>query len=313
MPTPPNQQAPFRAPAVNPNPHAPRWSWTLLRAAEFWLDGGAMFGIIPRPVWLKWFPAAGPNAVDENHRIPLQTNCLLLESEGASNKQLVLIETGIGDKFPPKERALYRQEDRAVHDALHEINCNPTDINHVICTHLHFDHAGGLTRRASPTRGAGPDDAPKLVFPNAKIISQKQEWDDALANRSTMHKTYLRNHLTPEVAERMVLIEGEKEVLPGITVWPIPGHTWGQQAVRFTDTHNSTVVYVPDVMPTALHARPTTNMAYDVESYTSMQQRLALLERAAKENWTLVLDHEHAHPVFTVKHDDKGGHTLEHA
>jgi glyoxylase-like metal-dependent hydrolase (beta-lactamase superfamily II) len=294
---------------VNPNPHTQRWSWTLLRAAEFWLDGGAMFGIIPRPVWLKWFPTTGPNAVDENHRIPLQTNCLLLESEGASNKQLVLIETGIGDKFPPKERALYRQQDRAVHDALHEINCNSADINHVICTHLHFDHAGGLTQRASPN--AGPDDAPKLVFPNASIISQKQEWDDAQANRSTMHKTYLRNHLTPEVAERMVLIEGEREVLPGITVWPIPGHTWGQQAVRFTDTQNRTMVYVPDVMPTALHVRPTTNMAYDVESYTSMQQRLVLLERAAKENWTLVLDHEHGHPVFTVKQDGKGGHALE--
>jgi len=270
-----------------------------------------MFGIIPRPVWLKWFPAEGPNAVDENHRIPLQTNCLLLESEGASNKQLVVIEVGIGDKFPAKERALYRQQDRAVHDALHEINCNPADISHVICTHLHFDHAGGLTKRASPT--AGPEDAPTLVFPNARVISQKREWDDAIANRSTMHKTYLRNHLTPDIAERVVLVEGEREVLPGVTVWPIPGHTWGQQGVRFTDTRGRTVVFVPDVMPTLLHARPTTNMAYDMESFTSMQQRAALLERAAKEMWTLVLDHEHGHPVFTAVSDPKGGHTLEKA
>ncbi|MFM9959382.1 MAG: MBL fold metallo-hydrolase [Phycisphaerales bacterium] len=289
-------------------PDAVRWSWHLLRAGEFWLDGGAMFGIIPRPVWLKWFPASGPAAVDENHRIPMQCNCLLLESEGAAGKQLVVIEVGIGDKFPPKERALYRQQDRTVHDALHELGCDPKDVSHVICSHLHFDHAGGLTRRASPN--AGPDDPPALVFPNARVISQRREWDDALANKSTMHKTYLRNHLTPEVQERVVLIEGEREVLPGITAWPIPGHTWGQQAVRFTDTLGRTVVFVPDVMPTRLHARPTTNMAYDVESYTSMQQRALLLERAARENWLLVLDHEHGHTVFTVTGDGKGGYEL---
>lgn len=286
-----------------------RWSWRVLRAGEFWLDGGAMFGIIPRAVWLKWFPTSGPGAVDENHRIPLQSNCLLLESHGAAGKQIVVIEVGIGDKFLAKERALYRQEDRAVHDALNEVGCDPKDVSHVICTHLHFDHAGGLTRRRDAN--AGPDDAPVLVFPNAKVVSQKREWDDALANKSTMHKTYLRNHLTPEIAERMVLVEGEREVLPGITVWPIPGHTWGQQGVRFTDTHGRTVVYVPDVMPTALHAKPTTNMAYDVESYTSMQQRITLLERASDEGWTLVLDHEHGHPVFTVKRDGKGGYAME--
>lgn len=297
-----------RVSAVNPDC---RWSWRVLRAGEFWLDGGAMFGIIPRPVWMKWFPSSGPGAIDENHRIPLQCNCLLLESHGPGPKQLVVIEVGIGDKFPAKERALYRQEDRAVHDALHEVGCDPKDVSHVICTHLHFDHAGGLTRRASPT--AGPDDAPVLVFPSAKVISQKREWEDALANKSTMHKTYLRNHLTPEVAERVVLVEGEREVLPGITVWPIPGHTWGQQGVRFTATDGRTMVFVPDVMPTALHARPTTNMAYDVESYTSMMQRIALLERAADEGWVLVLDHEHGHPVFTVRRDGKGGYALDPA
>lgn len=292
----PDHDAAPRGPGAGPD----RWSWRLLRAGEFWLDGGAMFGIIPRPVWMKWFPASGPGAVDEQHRIPMQCNCLLLESGG----RLAVIETGIGDKFPAKERGLYRQEDRSVHSALHEVNCRPEAISHVVCTHLHFDHAGGLTRLATPT--SGPDDPPALVFPNARVISQKREWDDAVENRSTMHKTYLKNHLTPEVKERVVLVEGEKEVLPGVWVWPVPGHTWGQQAVRFTDTSGRTVVFVPDVMPTRLHARPTTNMAYDVESYTSMQERIRFLERAGTENWLLVLDHEHGHPVFEVRKDSHG-------
>ncbi len=295
----------LRASAVN---SSDCWSWRLLRAGEFWLDAGAMFGIIPRPVWLKWFPPEGsPGAIDQNHRMPMQTNCLLLESAG----KLVVIEVGIGDKFPAKERALYRQEDRAIHTALHEVNCRCEDVSHVILTHLHFDHAGGLTRRASPA--AGPDDAPLLTFPNARYICQRLEWNDALANRSTMHKTYLRNHLVPAVAERMELFEGEKEVLPGVWVWPVPGHTWGQQAVRFTDTAGRTVVFVPDVMPTALHCRPTTNLAYDVESYTSMQQRIAFLKRACDEKWVLVLDHEHGHPVFTVHSDGEGWYKLEKA
>lgn len=294
-----------------PEAPAARWSWRVLRAGEFWLDGGAMFGIIPRVVWMKWFPADGPGAVDESHRIPMQCNCLLLESRGPGPKQLVVIETGIGDKFPDKERALYRQEDRSVQVALHEVGCDPKDVSHVICSHLHFDHAGGLTRRATP--GAGPDDPPALVFPEARVVTQKREWEDALANKSTMHKTYLRNHLTAEVAERVTPVEGEREVVPGITVWPIPGHTWGQQGVRFTDERGRTVVFVPDVMPTRLHARPTTNMAYDVESYTSMQERARLLSRAARENWVLVLDHEHGHPVFGVREDGKGWYELVEA
>ena len=280
------------------------WNWKLLRCAEFWLDAGAMFGIIPRPVWMKWFPAG---IIDDAHRMPLQTNSLLLESGG----KLVVIEVGIGDKFGPKERAIYRQQDRAVHDALHEAGARCEDVSHVVVTHLHFDHAGGLTRRGSGDSSGG-EAAPVLTFPNALIHAQKREWDDAIANRSTMHKTYLKNHLTPAVRERMSLADGAQEIYPGagIWVWPVPGHTWGQQAVRFNDPQGRTVVFVPDVMPTALHARPTTNLAYDVEAYTSMQERIAFLERARREKWTLVLDHEHGHAVYTVEADGEGGNKL---
>lgn len=264
------------------------WSHTLLRNGEFYLDAGCMFGLIPRVVWTRWLEP------DDKNRMQLQQNALLLEADG----KLVLIETGIGDKLSDKELKMYSCSRRAVHDSLQEIGCDPKDISAVVLTHLHFDHAGGLTRR-----GRNEDDMPELVFPNAEIIVQRQEWEDAIAGRSTMNKTYLPSHLTPEVAERVRLIEGEQEVLPNLTVFPTPGHTWGQQSVKFTGassngTNGRTVCFVSDVMPTHYHARPTTNLAYDVEPYTSMLSRIALLEKATSEKWILLPNHDPAASPF---------------
>jgi len=226
----------------------------LLRSGVFYLDAGCMFGIIPRVVWSRWFPDSGPFAIDDKNRMPLQQNSLLLES---SDGKLVLIEAGIGEKLTPKEQGLYAQatqpdgKPRAIHDALAEAGCDPEDIDAVVITHLHFDHAGGLTRF-----GDSPDEIVP-TFPNAEIYVQRQEIDDALANKSTMHKTYLPTHLTPEVRERFRPVEGEAEILPGLTCFPTPGHTWGQQCVRFADPKGRTIAYISDVMPTKRHARPT--------------------------------------------------------
>lgn len=290
------------------------WNVKLLRCGSFRLDAGCMFGLIPRIVWMRWFP---PGVIDDQNRMPLQTNSLLLESNG----KLVVIEVGIGDKMSPKEHLMYAQEmmpagrPRCIHDALHEAGARPEDVSAVIVTHLHFDHAGGVTRLAS---AGGDPEKPILTFPNATIYTQKQEWDDALAGRSTMNKTYLPNHLGAAVRERVQLVEGRREVLPGITVIPIPGHTWGQQVIAVEAANRGsrrTVVFCNDVMPTALHARPTTNLAYDVEPYTSMLERAKLLEAAASNNWILVLDHEPGHCAFTVEKDaDKpGSYILEPA
>lgn len=258
---------------------SPAWSWRVLRAGRFKLDGGAMFGLTPKPLWQKLVTP------DERNRIPLQTNCLLLENGG----QLVLVETGIGDKQSAKLRDIFDQEQRTVVDALHEIDVDVKDITKVIVTHLHFDHAGGLTTRNSAD-GAIP------VFPNAPVVTQKQEWEDALANKSTMHSTYLRDHLDP-IADRVELIEGDAEILPGLWVGPMPGHTWGQQAVRFTDQTGAMVIFPADVMPTIHHAGLAAQMAYDMIPYENMLQKQALLASACRESWTIVLDHEAGDPV----------------
>ncbi len=265
------------------------WTWRLLRAGAFRLDGGGMFGVVPKAIWSDLVTP------DKNNRIPLQTNCLLLED----GSRRVLVETGFGDKWTDKERGFYDLERRSVVDALAEVGCAPEDLDLVIVTHLHFDHAAALTR-------LDESGEPVATFPGAPIVVQRREWEDALANRSTMTRTYLRSHLDP-IADRVRLIEGEVQVLPGLKVRPMIGHTWGQQAVLIDDGEGR-VCFPADVMPTVNHAAPAFNMAYDMLPFENMRSKAALLELAARERWRLVLDHEPGHPVVRpVQDPDRPG------
>jgi glyoxylase-like metal-dependent hydrolase (beta-lactamase superfamily II) len=242
-----------------------------------------MFGVVPKPLWSRL------TEPDEHNRIGLETNCLLLRH----GERTVLVETGFGGKWSDKERGFYDLQRRTVVDALGEAQVDAADVTDVIVTHLHFDHAGGLTHLDG--------DAPVSSFPNARIHVQKTEWDDALANKAVMTATYLRSHLDP-VADQVDTVDGAAEVLPGITVFPVPGHTWGQQAVRFEDA-DGVVCFPGDVMPTANHVGLAFSMGYDVCPYENMLTKKALLEQAAGEGWRLALDHEPGAAVVTVAKD----------
>lgn len=245
-----------------------------------------MFGLIPRTMWEKWTP---PDALN---RIGLAMNCVLLERGGRAGAdtpaERILIETGAGGKWDAKGMAEYefeRQPDgtvRTVEHALAEAGVTPAQITAVVVSHLHFDHAGGLTRWV--------DGATSLTFPNARIHVQKQEWDDALANRSTMTRTYLRTHLDP-IADRVVLHSGEAEVLPDVRVRPLVGHTWGQQGVLWNDAHG-TLCFPGDLLPTVHHSHPASSLGYDMLPYDTMLTKRALLKEAEAGGWRLVLDHE---------------------
>lgn len=319
----------------------PRYRWTLLRAASFKLDGGSMFGLIPRVVWSRTCP------VDDRGRITVQHNCLLLERlddppaewRGPAPK-LVLLEVGTGDKLDDQNRDIFELERRSILDALQEVRCDPKDIGATVISHLHFDHAGGLTRALRPGEAAdwtGPASSfgaargvlgVKRTFPNALVFTQKREWEDAQANRSVMTRTYFADHLEP-IRGQLRLVESpppfppgsrpgrderpaipqaarETEILPGIFVFLTPGHTWGQQATRFTDERGRSVVFTPDVMPTAWHLGQAYSLAYDVEPYTSMVTRGWFLAEAAERGWTLCLDHEPGNPIRTVRPNGKG-------
>ena len=173
----------------------PRYSWQLLRAGAFRLDGGSMFGLVPRVVWSRGVTP------DERGRIPVQHNCLLLEGEGKSR---VLLETGSGDKLDAKSREIFQIGDDSILKSLHAVGCDEATIQAVLVSHLHFDHAGGLTRALRPGEspdwvgpGSAGESRVKLTFPNARVYVQAREWDDARANRSVMTRTYFRDHIDP--------------------------------------------------------------------------------------------------------------------
>lgn len=306
-----------------------------------------MFGLIPRVVWSRSAPT------DDKNRVELSHNCILLESEtpdpDVGRPRRILIETGTGDKLDAKMAAIFGLDGRTVETALAEINIAPETIDAVIVSHLHFDHAGGLTRRVRegetpdwvadrPGAASGDEPRVKLTFPNARVFVQRREWVDARAGDSVMTRTYYRDHLLPLEdealaldggRERLVLIDAPRpfplgrkphrdelpktaasermiEVLPGVRVFLTPGHTWGQQAIAFTDTQDRTVVFTPDVMPTAWHVGAAYSLAYDVEPYTSMLSRHWFLKEAAEHDWLLVLDHEPGNPVRRARDDGKG-------
>ena len=287
-----------------------RYDWTVLDAGTIALDGGSMFGVVPRVLWQKAFTP------DERNRITLAHNCLLLRPDDGGPP--VIIETGSGDKFDEKNKAIFGLGDRTVLTALAEQGVDPADIAHVVVSHLHFDHAGGLTRLAGPAETpdwTGARDGPRVArsFPNARVHVQRREWEDAIANRSVMSRTYLPENLQP-VESQLALAhteDGERaELLPGISAMRVPGHTWGQQALIFTDRSGRDVVFVPDVMPTAAHGGAAYSMAYDVEPYTTSQTKRWFLKEAAERQWTLVIDHEPRTPVVRVEPDGAGWYRL---
>lgn len=246
-----------------------------LRTGAFRLDGGGMFGLIPKTIWSKWIEA------DAHNRIPLATRSLLVESRDG----LVLVEAGYGDKWNERERAMYGLEERTAIDALAELGVDPRDIAHVVLTHLHFDHAAGLTRAAAV--------GTESVFANARIHVQRQEWTDALSNRSTMTRTYLRSHLDP-VSRQIELHDGACTPLAGIELLPTAGHTWGHQSILL-DAPGGRILYAGDACPTVHHAHPAASLGYDMMAYESMLSKREILGRASREGWRIALDHDHEH------------------
>ena len=297
------------------NQQTPRYHWQILRAGPLKLDGGGMFGLIPRVVWSK---AIAP---DDRNRITVAHNCLLL----SNNDRRIVIETGSGNKLDEKMRGIFGLTDYTIVEALCDGGCACEDVDHVIVSHLHFDHAGGLTRKVGENV--------ELTFPNARIVTQRQEWHDADHNNSVMTRTYYRDHLDP-IRDRVDLVDSpppfdspthpDKDalpktsarqrmtrVLPGIDVFLVPGHTWGQQAILFRDEQDRRIVFTPDVMPTIHHVGAAYNLAYDAEPYTSTLTRRWLLEEAIKNDWLLYLDHEPGNPLVRVRSDGKGWYKVE--
>ncbi len=254
------------------------WKLHALETGYLWLDGGAMFGSVPKNLWSR------SNAPDERNRIRLAMRCLLLEGEG----RRILVDDGVGAKFGPKLTDIYRIESGVptLDDALAARGLAVEDVTDVVLTHLHFDHAGGSTRRE------GEALVPRL--PRARYYVQRRNWDNAHAPNPRERASYLPENFDPLMeAGVLTLWEGAQRPWPGIEVFTFEGHTRGQQGVRVAGPEGS-LYFVADMVPTASHVRVPFVMGYDVAAIETMEEKRALLGRAAAEAGWVMLEHDPA-------------------
>lgn len=253
------------------------WRVTTLEAGTLWLDGGSMFGSVPKPLWSKSHPA------DDRNRIRLATRCLLLEGEG----RRVLVDDGVGDKLTPKLADIYRveQEEASIERSLAALGLGVDDVTDVILTHLHFDHAGGSTARL-------PSGQLRPRFPRARYAVQRRNWDNAQRPNPRERASYMpENYDVLMEAGVLRFWEGAQAPWPGIEIFTADGHTRGQQLVRVSGS-GGILYYVADLIPTASHVRIPFVMGYDVAAIETMEEKRTVLERAASEGAWICLEHD---------------------
>ena len=251
------------------------------------LDGGAMFGVVPYPLWSKRVTP------DERMRIPLAMRCLLVEHPDGP----VLIDTALGNKEDAKFLDIYGVENAGLEgatqleDALATAGFLPRDMKWVINTHLHFDHAGGNTTM-DPELEDDPRRRVRPAFPNATYVVQRGDLEFARAANERTRASYLPHNFEPiATAGRFRLLEGDGEVLPGISVRLAPGHVPFHQVVLVRD-RDETAAFIADLIPTTAHLPLPWIMGYDLEPLRTLESKRRLLDDAVRGGWRLVFEHD---------------------
>jgi len=268
-----------------------------LQAGLQQLDGGAMFGVVPKNLWERKIPA------DAKNRIPLGMRCLLIEHpEG-----LVLVDTGAGNKETEKFYGIYGIENAPVgaigptqlESALAEAGFTPADVTMVIDSHLHFDHAGGNTH-------VGDGGAVELSFPNATYIVRRGEWDWAHHTNERTAASYFEHNYEPlRAAGRLELVDTDVELLKGISLRRTPGHTPHHQGI-LVESGGERLFYLADLAPTSSHVPLPWIMGYDVEPLVTLETKRALWAEASRENWTVMFEHDSVNAFGRIVADRKG-------
>jgi glyoxylase-like metal-dependent hydrolase (beta-lactamase superfamily II) len=267
-------------------------------AGLFGLDGGAMFGIIPKPLWEKHNPP------DDRNRITLAMRCLLIKGDN----QVILVDNGAGNKYADKLRGIYKFDDSmtSLVTDLKRYDVRPEDVTDLILTHLHFDHAGGTTLKKG--------DEHSLTFPNAVHYVQKAHWRHACNpterdRGSFIQEDYelLRSH------PKLELLDGPGELFPGIELLLTNGHTTAQQLPRISDG-NRTLFYCADLVPTVAHIPYVYIMGYDIRPLVTLEDKKKYLKRAYEEGWILMFEHDPADTAVKLEMSEKGyirGETIQ--
>jgi glyoxylase-like metal-dependent hydrolase (beta-lactamase superfamily II) len=271
-------------------------SWTVhaIQAGGQMLDGGAMFGVVPKVLWERRIPA------DARNRIPMGMRCLLIEHDVG----LILLDTGAGNKETEKFYDIYGIENSgggertALEAGIRAAGHRPEDVALVINSHLHFDHGGGNTYRDA-------DGSVHLSLPNARYVVQRGEYDFATHTNERTAASYFPHNFVPVYeAGRLDLVDGEREIVPGITVIPTPGHVPFHQGILI-ESGGERAFFLADLVPTAAHLPLPWIMGYDVEPLVTLETKRWLLERALKEQWLVVFEHDATNAWGRVGHDGK--------
>ncbi|KAA3613528.1 MAG: MBL fold metallo-hydrolase [Calditrichaeota bacterium] len=255
------------------------------------LDGGAMFGVVPKPLWSKSNPA------DDLNRIILAMRLLLIKSAD----RLMIVDTGVGKKMSEKLAQIYNVDHKKydLESSLKQKNLAPEDITDVIVTHMHFDHIGGATYFDQSNNL-------QLTFPNATHHVQKKHWEWAMNPSEKDGASFMKENYVPiQDHGKLNLIDGPGELYPGIEMIVLNGHTPAMQAPKISDGLN-TLFYCADLLPTATHIPLPYIMGYDVEPLKTLAEKKELLPKAVEENWTFLFEHDPYNLAGKVELGNKG-------
>jgi len=266
-----------------------------LSDGRFRLDGGAMFGVVPKALWARCCHA------DEQNRIPLALRPLLIRAHGKP----ILVDTGIGEGWDATFRDRFAVERRpTLIESLKAHGLGPEDIHLVINTHLHFDHAGGNGTRDEAGR-------PVPAFPRARYVVQRGEYEDAVLPNERTRASYRAETFVPIAqAHRWEFVEGDTEILPGLSVVVTHGHTAHHQAVKI-ESEGLTAFYLGDLIPTVAHLPLPYIMGYDLHPLQTLEAKRRVLEQASDERWLLIFEHDPEVPMGRVRRDGEGTYRLE--
>jgi glyoxylase-like metal-dependent hydrolase (beta-lactamase superfamily II) len=262
------------------------WDVRVLETGRFRLDGGAMFGTVPKVLWEADDPA------DDKNRIELALRCLFLEGHG----RRVLVDTGLGEKWDEKAVGMYSIGAGNVRSSLRAIGVEPETISDVILTHLHFDHAGGATHKSE-------DGVLVPSFPNARFYLQRRNLEWARKPNDRERASYRPENFEPlDDADVLELLDGSSDVLPDISVATSDGHTEGLQMVRIRGGGEE-LWYTADLIPTAAHVHAPWIAAYDLSAIRSLEEKRALLDGIAGRPAWLVYEHDRRFAASKVVRD----------
>ena len=261
---------------------------TICTDGTYLLDGGAMFGVVPKTMWEKRAPA------DASNRILLGANTVIVRT----GKHTIAIETGIGNKLVPKLQEIFCCQ-QLLPQSLRSGGVRPEEIDIVINSHLHFDHCGWNT-----TKTASGEVVP--TFPNARYIAHRGEVEHGHLQLERDRVSYISENYDPLIATgQMTLVDGNQEIVPGISVEMYPGHTAQLMAIHI-DSCGQRATYISDLIPTSAHLDTTWVMGYDLDPLTCIEQRKRFYQRAIPEKWLVLFTHDHHRPMGRVTLNDRG-------